>query len=253
MKKNAFTLAEVLITLGIIGIVAAMTIPALVQKQQKTQAITSVKKAYSVLNQNLKMAVAQNGPPSGWIGSEESPSYPTTLKYFNQYIKPYYKIATICSGETAFISNYGKKCGYKSDKSKRSGGWENYDLLGQWGNRVVFATPDGMIYFFYPYTTTCTEMDTSTPENPQYACSAKSNGTFDIAVDINGPKNPNTWGKDIFSFILNPEKETIMPNGYTKSAEEVNEDCSKSKYTGGLTCATKLINDGWEMKEDYPW
>ena len=44
MKKLGFTLAEVLITLGIIGIVAALTLPAIVQKQQKQEASSRLKK-----------------------------------------------------------------------------------------------------------------------------------------------------------------------------------------------------------------
>lgn len=63
-KKNfAFTLAEVLITLGIIGIVAALTIPMLYQEYIKRETATGVKKASSELNQILKMATADYGEP----------------------------------------------------------------------------------------------------------------------------------------------------------------------------------------------
>ncbi len=65
-KKVAFTLAEVLITLGIIGVVAAMTIPSLVQKYKEKQRVTQLKKAYSVLNQAFLMAVNDYGTPDEW-------------------------------------------------------------------------------------------------------------------------------------------------------------------------------------------
>lgn len=256
MKKVGFTLSEVLITLSIIGIVAALTLPTLIQKQQKQQTITAVQKAYSIMNQNLKMSIAENGIPENWIGKDESPNYATTINYFNKYIRPYYKIANICTGATAgeYNNSYYKACGYKSIYTKRSRGWENNDILGQNGNRAVFATADGIIYFFYPYSnTTCTEKDTSTPENPQYTCIAKSGGSFFITVDINGPKGPNTWGKDTFEFSLNAQKETIMPYCYEKSLEDINKNCSKEAYEGGRCCGAKLVNDGWKMKEDYPW
>ncbi|MBP3923664.1 type II secretion system protein [bacterium] len=64
--KHAFTLAEVLITLGIIGIVAAMTLPSLVQKYKEKQRVTQLKKAYSVLNQAFLMAVNDYGTPDEW-------------------------------------------------------------------------------------------------------------------------------------------------------------------------------------------
>ena len=60
MKTSGFTLAEVLITLGIIGIVAAMTIPSLINNSQEAQYKSAYKKAYSVANQALKKAEADN-------------------------------------------------------------------------------------------------------------------------------------------------------------------------------------------------
>ena len=64
--KFAFTLSEVLITLGIIGIVAAMTLPSLVAKYKEKQRVTQLKKAYSVLNQAFMMAVNDYGTPDNW-------------------------------------------------------------------------------------------------------------------------------------------------------------------------------------------
>ena len=52
--KKAFTLAEVLITLGIIGVVAAITIPGLITKYQKLATVVKLKKVYSQLNQEQK-------------------------------------------------------------------------------------------------------------------------------------------------------------------------------------------------------
>lgn len=60
-SKKGFTLAEVLVTLAVIGVVAALTIPALISNSTERQARTSVKKALSILNQALTMSIAQNG------------------------------------------------------------------------------------------------------------------------------------------------------------------------------------------------
>ena len=53
-KKSAFTLAEVLITLGIIGVVAAMTITTLLAKYQEKQTVTKLKQTYSILSQAIR-------------------------------------------------------------------------------------------------------------------------------------------------------------------------------------------------------
>lgn len=53
---KAFTLAEVLITLGIIGVVAAMTLPTLINSYKKQQTVTHLQKVYTSLNQALRLA-----------------------------------------------------------------------------------------------------------------------------------------------------------------------------------------------------
>lgn len=65
-KKVAFTLAEVLITLGIIGVVAALTLPSLIENHQKKVVATKLEKFYSVMNQALQAEEAENGDRSNW-------------------------------------------------------------------------------------------------------------------------------------------------------------------------------------------
>lgn len=69
LQKTAFTLAEVLITIGIIGVVAAFTIPVLVHDIQDNQFKTAYKKAYSVASQAWQSAYSDNAmePRSGWV------------------------------------------------------------------------------------------------------------------------------------------------------------------------------------------
>ena len=65
-NKLAFTLAEVLITLGIIGIVAALTLPALIQTNKNKEVETKLKKIYSVMNQAILISETANGPKEYW-------------------------------------------------------------------------------------------------------------------------------------------------------------------------------------------
>ena len=91
--KFAFTLAEVLITLGIIGIVAAMTIPGLISNYQKKQTVTKLQKAISILNQAYKLSFDDVGEPSAQeafnMGAEQ---------YFQTYWVPYIKTALLYIG-----------------------------------------------------------------------------------------------------------------------------------------------------------
>ena len=66
IRRAAFTLAEVLITLGIIGVVAAMTMPTLIMQHQKKVFATRVKQTYSIISNALLSSVADNGAPNTW-------------------------------------------------------------------------------------------------------------------------------------------------------------------------------------------
>ena len=80
-RRIAFTLAEVLITLGIIGIVAAMTLPTLIQDYQKKQAVSQLKKTYSIMNQAIKLAETKHGDATYWdYGTDAKTFYETYLK-----------------------------------------------------------------------------------------------------------------------------------------------------------------------------
>lgn len=92
MRHKAFTLAEVLITLGIIGVIASMTLPSLVGKYKKVQTISQLKKTYTVLNQAFRHSEADNESSLYW-NVDNGIDY-----YFDTYWKPYLNIISFCKG-----------------------------------------------------------------------------------------------------------------------------------------------------------
>ena len=76
--RFGFTLAEVLITLGIIGVVAAMTIPTLITNYQKRETVTRLKSAYAQLQQAIKLSESDNDELGGWDL--------TTRDWFDRYL-----------------------------------------------------------------------------------------------------------------------------------------------------------------------
>ena len=97
-KIKGFTLAEILITLGIIGVVAAITIPGLITNYQKRSTATQLKKAYSLLVNASRQAIADDdltyNPPEVYdvaLGSHD--------KYgiFATYFAPYMSGSTVKS------------------------------------------------------------------------------------------------------------------------------------------------------------
>ena len=103
-KKVAFTLAEVLITLGIIGVVAALTLPAVIQAYKKQEASARLKKFYSSMSQAIATAEAETGVKAyewdklSWTGYDPTNSYKQTSAYYKEYIAPYIKTLKVVDG-----------------------------------------------------------------------------------------------------------------------------------------------------------
>ncbi len=98
-KKAAFTLAEVLITIGVIGIVAAMTIPNLVQNYKKKEYSVRVKQFYSMMTQIIKLSEIDNGNIETWhkdaTSIDDLGNVASGKKFTQRYILPYLKYSTI--------------------------------------------------------------------------------------------------------------------------------------------------------------
>lgn len=88
-KKAAFTLAEVLITLGIIGVVAAMTIPTLISNYKTKEASVRLKKFYSMMNQAIQLSTLDNGQTSAWTYPGNLADTDSLETFWNIYFAPY--------------------------------------------------------------------------------------------------------------------------------------------------------------------
>ena len=228
-------MAEVLITLGIIGIVAAMTLPTLIQKHQKKVLVTKLQKVYSVFNQALIQSQLDNGEFDTWPTRENI----VVEDYFNTYYKPYFNGVQFCRN--------AQSCGYKADPDadgyEANKPWKNLDgstvgwVLASGETRLMFLLNDGS-FVFIPRN--------STGENGEAVY------TSFIYIDINGGLSPNVLGKDVFIFKID-NKKGFVPYCYERSQDSINANCTKNS-SGNINCCTaKIIMDSWEIKDDYPW
>jgi len=99
--KKGFTLAEVLITLGIIGVVAALTLPTLLQNHKRQVYSTQLKKTYNTVSNAFRLSVAENGDMNSWaiptLGNINQ-GIITHKEFFDTYVKPYIKYNNIKYG-----------------------------------------------------------------------------------------------------------------------------------------------------------
>jgi len=178
---QAFTLAEVLITLLIIGIISSIVIPALIADTQQAEFITAWKKTYSVVDQATRRVMMDNG--GTLIGAIQGPT-----DMVNKY---------------SYYLNYTKKCIDDTSCWHLANNWFwynksiiNYSLAG-----YGFILNDGTNIIYSHRNSDCS--------NTLYSGNIQTCGW--IFVDVNGFKGPNTIDKDIFYiYIL---KDRIVPRG----------------------------------------
>ena len=205
--KDGFTLAEVLITLVIVGIIAAMTIPTLINKTNKQEYVSKLKKAYSTMAQATNRIIAEEGMPRGDIGGWAT----STEAVFNMY-KKYLNNAKVCGIDT----NGCFEGAYKRMDNKT----EQYD-----SGRYTLVIADG------------TEISMR-DEEFNSSCSKNTIGSDNtcqiILIDVNGAKGPNAVGRDTFAFTL--KENGFFPAGCDHVAACVN-------ITHGWDCTCKVIRE----------
>lgn len=234
-RKIGFTLAEVLITLGIIGVVAAMTIPTLINNAKEKETVTKLKKMNTILNQAFNMAVNEYGTPDLWdftassiVGSDpdliaqDLQGRDNVMKKFEPFLKKtytcYYTDNT-CSNNPKYIR-------------------ERYSLdgtsFGSWTSPRFILADGSSIDIFYMSSPTCSVNSGSTPQ--------LKNICGEIFVDLNGIKPPNITGKDVFWFRIS--KYGIIPGGLEGDTIRSFDDycnISKNSAVNGYGCAAWVI------------
>ena len=203
--KKAFTLAEVLITLVIIGVIAAMTIPTLINKTQKQETVSRVKKAYSTLQSSIHKMALDKGYPQGDY------SFITDANSFFDSFEKTVSIMKICKGSGECIPFSAKQLG---------GG---NDAINGYTNAVI--TSDGVIYTFGAFDSSV--FGILDEDKDAYI------GRF--WVDVNGDKGPQTFGKDLFAFVLIQGKG-VLPAGYGNT-----NTCNK--YSTGVSCTARVLRE----------
>lgn len=203
--KKGFTLAEVLITLAIIGIVAAITIPVLINYFTELSTATSVKKVQSILSQALTEYAADNNcignlAGCGLFDNGGTETDAGHLAVWNA-LKPYLKVIKDCGNSTnqgCFAPNVNyswlnKSAGYLG-------------VLDNMSNAKGVLT-DGISIWIDDYADNCvTDRTDGTGTSPL------SNTCAQLIVDINGSKNPNQSGKDTFFWYI-AKNGSLYPNG----------------------------------------
>lgn len=222
--KQAFTLAEVLITLGIIGVVAAMTLPSLINNTKNQEFISKLKKVNSMLAQATLMIIAHEGEIEHWGITDGSD---TEINRIADLYKKELMVVKDC-GNDANGGSCVAKTRLKTIKGTGlSSGWANGTGLG--GNVRTFVLNDGTSLVFDAYGADASGFGVTTN---------KMNSYILITADLNGEKNPNQLGRDTFLFVLT--QDGIIPAGTDMTSSTT--DCKPKGV--GYHCAAKVLAEG---------
>lgn len=212
-KRKAFTLAEVLITLGVIGIIAAMTLPTLVQNYQKNLTTNRLKHFSSLMQQAVQMRKKDeiDGNFKTLTGVDVLAFSPDDMeKYVNIYLKPYIKILSMKKMTKGMALKFANSSGVYIQKSYNC---TDTDSVGC------------NLYMLF-----C----------PQYKYCERIDESKQISDIVNS--------KYIFVFW----NSGTVPREYVSSKftrEELLQKCKNIPYY----CSSLIEYDGWEIKDDYPW
>ncbi len=222
-----------MITLGIIGVVAAMTMPTLIQKNNEKATVTKLKKFMSVMNSAITLSINDNGPIDSWrltntvydeeAGSNTSDSKEGQAEFMKKFILPYLKSSSSCLQTDTNCKSYDR---YSLDGTKFS----------TFTDRIILA--DGSTVLGFVISNSSCSLVAGESKALQNVCGQ-------IFFDINGArKPPNKTGVDIFMFYIT--KYGVIPmgtemeyNNYFSFENRCN--LSKVNRLNGYGCAAWVI------------
>lgn len=243
-KFSAFTLAEILIVMGIIGVIAETTIPTLINDFQDKSSVVQLKKTVSTIQQAVNTARQNDGEIDDWYSGTVAADASTAIA---NTLTPYFKVLTYCGTNAGCTPT-----GYYRYLAVSSPFLISFDSTYY---KMILA--DGTLV---------------------YLSASMNGGTSCIwyisaIVDVNGYKGPNRWGSDLFKLViysntaartLGYNSHVVVPFGVTKmhpmgnaTANPVDNYCNKDNvnYDGSYCTAWAYYmgNEDYKYVNDLNW
>lgn len=225
LRKKGFTLAEVLIALVIIGVIAAITIPITIANYQEKERIARVKKVYSTLSNTMTMVRAQGGSPD--LVEVRDDNMNDLRNWFDTYIKPNLITTKVCYNTQGCWYKNGVKLlngnsGYVDNNTGRGWGWTIITVVLNDGTFVsIDPLANGNIRNRY-----------------KVNVNNDSGAGLVVVFDINGDRGPNVMGKDIFMSVFT--ENGFIPAYTNATKTQIDQDCTSSGQ--GFSCLIKYLS-----------
>jgi len=229
--KKGFTLSEILITLGIVGIVAVLTVPSVMRNYRNRLYVAQLQKTYSQITNAIEAIMHEENVDN---------FYETTAGTANSWAA-----GGVCTkGIGYFLQNSFKlsKKNCASGTNPCTGGSSNtsYKLIN--GNNIAGGISE---------TATCVQTVNGAAICGMYNANLN---VASLVVDVNGPGEPNIAGRDVFSFDI---KRDGSLSDYRSGSNDPSApgagagNCStdaRDIYYAAAGCLTAVIEAGWKME-----
>lgn len=207
-KLKAFTLAEILITMGIVGVIAALTVPDLVSDYQNKAMAVKARKSFNEIEEALDLMLTDEGKNT--LGTTSLYTRNDGVAYF----------------ATHYLKTISSANGFSTDKYYPLEERKAQDAKGDDEPAISATQPEnfscnGSTYVLADSTAICLRTSTT---------------GLRINMDTNGKEPPNTGGRDMFEFIINNNATLIKGQP---------ENCHYQPFGGG--CIARLMENNWKM------
>ncbi len=220
--SKGFTLAEVLVTLAIIGVVAAMTMPVIYAKVQRNVLNNQFKKMYSTISQALEKTLLDKGYnmdcyikyPDGNGFVIEKSNTSGCASFFRNDLPENLRVLKLCKNNA-----YTNGCVPNYDWSFKSSGCTGYDSNNVKTKSTAIVLSDGGIIFTY------------------------NSGLYTFGIDVNGKKGPNKSGYDIYalSLVMNDNGDRIKLTGPPLNGRTRIAGCLPEVDDGGVEYLDEIM------------
>lgn len=193
-----------MITLTIVGIVAALTIPVLVSDYKEKTTVNRLKNSYAILSSAFQMAIAENGTVNGWCKEDEL--FTECSNRIFEKVEPYLRISEKCKtyGKTCLASRHGNRFN------------DHLDNVNSFGPNFILSDGQGIVIRAYAgendKSRWCLANTNSSQGLYEVGSGYRATGFCAyIYVDINGKNSPNVYDQDLFIFKL--YRNGLVPQG----------------------------------------
>lgn len=241
MKRFAFTLSEILVTLSIVGVVAILTVPSITKNIYTKTDIATLQSTLKNLGDSVKAMMVNERVTHI---SDSSLGESTLEGFFNKFLK----VSFICDIDDitkCFAPEYKSLDGtvYPLEQDT-SFAFQVKDIS------PIATLPSGASLIY-------ADKDQLFASSNEYFEDVNGNGLYIFMVDVNGPKSPNIIGIDFFTFQIDERGNVGYFAALPADVDEANDlrAVCRSGEDYGLSCAYLLQTDNWDPKvitQKYP-